>query len=132
MPDRRLSERQFMHRVTHLVLTAYMVVVGIRFLRLGLSDDMMTAEDWLGPFCLTVAFLGIVTISAQGWRWRTVGAIALAAGHASVATYFFEGSYRGPGSGSYFGYALLALCLAYSTAHLSQRISERVEPPNSP
>lgn len=133
--------RTFMHSVVNLLLVGVMGYMGLVF-----SDhnslfttastyhamiEVASQTTW-AVSCHTVSMIGLVATFTKNWRVRVASAVMLATSHLIVAIYLFLGNPHGPGYGLFAGYAILALALAYSTAHMGVKLTERVEAPSIP
>lgn len=127
--------RIFMHKLCHFVLTGVMLWLAYLFIEpektfttpgWSIMARMMTEEGW-GFFCLAVAFIGAGTMFTNNWNARTAAAGLLSMAHLLIAALVFMGNPHGAGSGLFFGYAVLGAGLAYSTAHLGQRVKAGLE-----
>lgn len=126
-----------MHKAVHGVLTLIML-----FLAYSFGDDRPTfalniaytemaavmAEHAWALSCASIGAIGLATIFTNNWKIRTASAGLLGAGHSVIAVLIFLGNPHAIGTGLFFGYGALGLALAYSTAHLGERIAEDLDP----
>jgi drug/metabolite transporter (DMT)-like permease len=124
--------RLFMHKSVHGVLTAIMAYLAFTFMD-GQPTFNVRAWDWMaaamsedqwGICCALVAAVGVATMFTDNWKVRAVAAVILSTMHTVVAILIFMGNPHGPGSGLFLGYAVLGALLAYSTAHIGQRVTD--------
>lgn len=131
--------RIFMHKAVHFVLTAMMLLLAYKF-----ADDTMPAfqishaydemarlmfeRSW-AMICGGIGGIGLITGFLNSWKLRTASAVILGAGHFIVAFLIYLGDKHAIiGSGLFFGYGALGIALAYSTAHLGERIAKDLDP----
>lgn len=132
--------RIFMHKLVHGVLTGIMLWLAYTFLEptptfttagWSFMATLMDERNW-GSVLLGVGFFGAITAFTNNWSIRVFAAGVLSASHLGIAALVLLGNPHGAGSGIFFGYAVLGAGLAYSTAHLGQRIKAGLEPPDFP
>jgi len=129
--------RIFMHRAVHAVLTVVMLFLAYTFAdvvptfagNMSYSEMalLMPEQDWAYA-CAAVGMVGLATVFTSNWKLRVASACLLGAGHFVIAIYIFLGNEHAVGTGLFFGYGALGLALAYSTAHLGERISQDLDP----
>jgi hypothetical protein len=133
--------RLFMHKASHAALTWVMLWLAYSFAddvptfltnhAFDVMGSVMTEHHW-ALLCATVGLAGLVTLFVQNWIARIAAAGLLSAGHFLIASLFYLGNPHGTGTGPYLGYAFLGAALAYSTAHLGQRLTTSLEVADPP
>lgn len=131
--------RIFMHKMVHFILTLVLLFLAFTFadevptfissISYERMASVMPEHDW-AALCGLIGALGLATTFTDNWKIRTFTATVLGATHLGIAILIFLGNKHAIGTGLFLGYGLLGLALAYSTAHLGQRISKDLDPFN--
>lgn len=129
--------RIFMHKAVHGILTLVMLFLAYSFgdglptFSTSISYSEMAAimsEHYWSVACAAIGAAGLATTFTNNWKLRMVSAGILGAGHFVISILIFLGNRHAIGTGLFFGYGALGLGLAYSTAHLGERIAEDLDP----
>lgn len=130
-----------MHKMVHGVLTLVLLFLAFTFadefptfassVSYVRMASVMHEHNW-SVLCGLVGVVGVATAFTDNWKIRTSVAAALGAVHFGIAFLIFLGNRHAIGTGLFLGYGILGVALAYSTAHLGQRISKDLDPFNIP